>query len=247
MGFVSKDQILVLFLYTNSACVNIPRIRHLASQLTYSECIVGVVVSSCIVCFIVVLLTGSFVAVLYHKRWTLRYLYHIGRKTLNPYHPVEGGRINLDTDTYISYDIDYRIADNSTLQNLIHDIIIPFISDKGYTVKVREDITPGERLSKEISNILRRCKKTLVFLTPGFCQDYWNTFEFNISVMEGIYTERMIVILVIVGKFRQQDMSAEIASVGQARIKERDVIYCPTELTRECNVFFRALEQKLKQ
>lgn len=97
----------------------------------------------------VILRTGSFIAVLYHKRWRLRHLYYIGRKTLNPYHPIEGGRINLNIDTYISYDMDYRITDNSTMRNLVQDIIIPFISDKGYAVKVRDAITPGERLSIE--------------------------------------------------------------------------------------------------
>lgn len=86
-----------------------------------------------------------------------------------------------------------------------------------------------------------------MFLTPGYCQNYWNTFEFNISVLEGIYTKRVVVILVTVGELRQLDMSTEIASVVKARIKERDVIYCPTGLTRECDLFFRALEAKFKQ
>lgn len=188
--------------FENDTVLNVTSVDEIIALLKL-ECDVWQAASWYILCTFAILVLLSFTRCLYHQLWELKYLYYIGRKVLNPYHPIENNYVSLDLDVYISYDSAAFVTDGVTVHNVVVDYILPHLNNKEFSVKVREDITPGRRLSKEICDIIRTCKKTVVLLTPGYCSDYWNTFEFNISVLEGIYTRRMVTIPVIVGKIYQ--------------------------------------------
>ena len=77
--------------YSNGSQVSLKDIHIVRYQLQI-ECITWVILLACIGTFFGILFIGSLIAVCYHKRWQLRYLYHNSRRTLNPYHPLIGER-----------------------------------------------------------------------------------------------------------------------------------------------------------
>ena len=87
--------------YENGSQVSL---RHRAAiyQLLKDECIYVTVTVSCVIFFIVLLIGGSVVAILLHKRWKEQYLSVFGRRSVNPYHPLEECQIELEYDIYIS-------------------------------------------------------------------------------------------------------------------------------------------------
>lgn len=117
------------------------------------------------------------------------------------------------------------------MHKFVVEVVNPFLTRNKCVVKIREDIPPGRKVSFELASILRSSKKLVVFLSRDYWNDYWNLFEFNMSVMEGIYTKRDVVILVIVGNFGTEciNLPTEMKSVVNAKIQAKDVITIGTE------------------
>lgn len=211
--------------YENKTLIPLGNIGAVLQHLSYN-CSSWIVITSSIVGFVVIFLISLLCVVLYRKRWQLRYLYQVSRTTLNPYHPLEEDSVLLETDVYISYDMDFLLAGETTMHDFVTRVVLPNLEAHHFTVRIRENLLPGSHIGREITNCLRSCKKMVVIVTEGFCMDYWNTYEFNMAVMEGIYTKRNIVVPVIIGDLQAvgHTLNSEISSFLRAKLAQNEMI-----------------------
>ena len=179
--------------YENETQVSL-RPRAALYQLLKNDCIYVTVTVSCVIYFIVLLIGGSVVAVLLHKRWKEQYLSVFGRRSVNPYHPLEGCQIELEYDIYISYERDHDISAYKSMHEFVTKELYPWLKQKGFKVLIRDELHAGRKLYSEISEALRKTRNVVVLLSNDYCADFWNVFEFNVAAMEGIYTKRQVII-----------------------------------------------------
>ncbi|XP_045200575.2 toll-like receptor 4 [Mercenaria mercenaria] len=226
VNIIQKDNLSCL--YINETLVSLSRLEFIREQLKY-ECTSWIVMTSCVIGFIGLLLVLSLVALLYYKRWQLRYLWYIGRVKIDPYHhPHDQEHIILKIDAYISYEQHYDFTDDVSLHQVITDKLYPFFEERGYTLNIREEFDGNEKLYHVIPQAVRKSRKVVVFLTPSYCEDYWNTFEFNIAAYEGIYTKRNIIIPVLLGDVSEKHLMPEIRSFIRSKIKSNEVLRFPS-------------------
>ena len=179
--------------YENETQVSLRHRVKIYQQLN-DECIYVTVTVSCVIAFIVLLIGGSVVAVLLHKRWREQYLSVFGRRSVNPYHPLEECQIELEYDIYISYERDHDISVHKSMHDFVTKELYPWLKQKGFKVLIRDELHAGRKLYSEISEALRKTRNVVVLLSNDYCADFWNVFEFNVAAMEGIYTKRQVII-----------------------------------------------------
>lgn len=247
VNIVDKDNLYCL--YKNNTILSISRLDEIQIQLKY-DCTLAIVLTSCVTGFVVLLLVLSLVAVLYHKRWQLRYLYYIGRQNVNPYHPLEDEEILLEIDAYISYEMYYDVTDDVTMHQVVADTLYPYLTQRGFVIKIREELHSGKMLHDVISEAVRKSRKVIAILTPMYCKEFWTTFEFNMAAYEGIYTKRNIIIPVLAGDVPVSDiyMTPEIRSFIMTKVKSNEVLRFPSSenYDSQINAFTQQLEQFLR-
>ena len=195
--------------YRNGTNLALSRISDIHNQLE-AECYFLLVLLGSIMGFITLSLILSVVAVIYHKQWKFNYLSLIGRRNINPYHPIEDRNILLEYDIYISYDRDHVVSTSETLHELVTQRIYPSLKQRGLKLIIREELDIGRKLFDVISHALRRTRKVVILLSNKYCKDHWNLFEFNMSVMEGIYTKREVVVPVMLETPNPEDFREEV-------------------------------------
>ena len=97
--------------YPNGTKVNLranPELLDIIEQ----KCIKTFVLIGCVTGFAFLNLALGFAAYVWFSRWRFRYLLTMGRRNINPYHPLEECHIDLEYDVYISYERDSELADN---------------------------------------------------------------------------------------------------------------------------------------
>ena len=203
-----KDQ-LTCQLTTSNTTYSISKIAELHDKLKV-ECIAKDVLKGCIVGFLVLNIVLGLLSQLWHKHWKIRYLLAIGRKTVTPYHPIEESEIELEYDVYISYERDFDLTSDQTLHEFVAQKLYPELQRRGLKVLIRDEFEPGIGLYNAISQALRRCKKVVSLISKDYCKDYWNVFEFNVAVLEGIYTKRQVIIPVALENMERDDLHTEI-------------------------------------
>ena len=174
------------------------------------KCTVKEVTLGCAATFVMLHLILGILYAIWHRRWKIKYLLAVGRKTVYPFHPIEDCQIELEYDVYISYERDYDVTRDLSLHELVANVIYPALQRRGYRVVIRVELEPGVGLYHSISHTLRRCKKVVALVTRDYCRDYWNVFEFNIAVLEGIYTKRQVMIPVAFEQIGRDDVHDEI-------------------------------------
>ena len=179
--------------YENETQVSL-RPRAALYQLLKNDCIYVTVTVSCVIAFIVLLIGGVVVAILLHKRWREQYLSVFGRRSVNPYHPLEECQIELEYDIYISYERDHDISAHKSMHDFVTKELYPWLKRKGFKVLIRDELHAGRKLYSEISEALRKTRNVVVLLSNDYCADFWDVFEFNVAAMEGIYTKRQVII-----------------------------------------------------
>ena len=143
---------------------------------------------------------------LWYRRWKLRYLLAVGRRTVVPYHPIEEMEIELEYDVYISYERDFHLTADETLHEFVEQKLYPELQRRGLKVLIRDEFEPGVGLYDAISQALRRCKKVVSLIS----KDYYKVFEFNVALLEGIYTKRQVIIPVALENVERDDLHIEI-------------------------------------
>ena len=179
--------------FENGTAMRLSGISHV-HYLLESQCIMLEVTIGCVAMFSVLNLIFGGIAYFWHNHQKLRYLLSFGRRTLNPYHPIEDCEIQMEYDVYISYEGEFYVSPNMTLRDFVIQKILPGLERRGVRVMLREELDAGRNLYEVITQAVRRSKKVLVLLSRDYCQDMWNVFEFNQAVMEGIYTNRQVAI-----------------------------------------------------
>ena len=195
--------------YENETQVSLRHRVKIYQQLN-DECIYVTVTVSCVIAFIVLLIGGSVVAVLLHKRWKEQYLSVFGRRSVNPYHPLEECQIELEYDIYISYERDHDISAHKSMHDFVTKELYPWLKQKGFKVLIRDELHAGRKLYSEISEALRKTRNVVVLLSNDYCADFWNVFEFNVAAMEGIYTKRQVIIPITFEILKQELFHEEI-------------------------------------
>ena len=195
--------------YDSEKKISFREMGKLHGTLRY-KCTVKEVTWGCVATFVMLHLILGILYAIWHRRWKIRYLLAVGRKTVYPFHPIEDCQIELEYDVYISYERDHDVTRDRTLHELVAQVIYPALQRRGYRVVIRDELEPGSGLYHSISHTLRRCKKVVALVSRDYCQDYWNVFEFNIAVLEGIYTKRQVMIPVAFEQIGREDVHEEI-------------------------------------
>ena len=195
--------------FENGTGVSLERLSRIHLLLD-SQCIKAEVIAGCIVVFFSQLVVLGLLAYILHNCQKLRYLVLFGRRTLNPYHPIEDHEIEMEYDVYISFEGESYVRPGVTLRDFMYRKILPGLERRHVKAMIREELDPGRNLYEVITNTVRRSKKVLVFLSRDYCSDMWNIFEFNQAVMEGIYTNRQIAIPVLFDNIGPGDVKEEI-------------------------------------
>lgn len=239
-----KDNLTCKF--TNDTELSLSRISEIHDRLQ-NGCIAQLVTFGCIGVFILQHLILMIIALSCHNRWKLNYLLAVGRRTLNPYHPLEGASIEMEYDVYISYDRDYKLTLNEDLHAFVANKLYPGLRQRGFRVLIRDELDIGMRLYEVISTAVRKCDKVLVLLSKGYCSDHWNVFEFNMAALEGIYTKRQVVIPLAFENVDKTDLHEEVhaflkeqsipAYTKNSRITEMDFINYVSKLIRDNRPF----------
>ena len=232
--------------YSNGSELSLSRVSEIHDRLQ-NGCIAMEVTLGCIGVFILQHLILIIIALSCHNRWKLNYLLAVGRRTLNPYHPLEGAAIEMEYDVYISYDRDYKVTPNEDLHAFVANKLYPGLRQRGFRVLIRDELDIGKRLYEVISKAVRKCDKVLVLLSKEYCSDYWNVFEFNMAAMEGIYTKRQVVIPIALENVDLADLHGEVhaflkdqsipAYTKNSHITEQDFIDYVSKLIRDNRPF----------
>ena len=194
--------------FENGTRINIGEIFHI-HDLWYKCTMLDVTISCSTIFLGLNIILGS-LAYIWHKRQKLKYLVAFGKRTLNPYHPIEDNEIQMEYDVYISYEGDFNVTRDMTLRDFVIHTILPGLERRGIKVIIREELDAGSNLYEVITQTVRRSKKVLALLSNGYCSDMWNVFEFNQAVMEGIYTNRQVAIPVLFESLRRDQVKEEI-------------------------------------
>ena len=224
-NIVEKDKLVCK--YKNGSLISLRYIEDIHNSLE-AECIAVAVLISCTVGFIAITILFSLLAVIYYQRWNFNYLLGIGRRNINPYHPLEDCPIEMVYDVYISYERDSIISDDETLHNFVAQKLYPALVNSEFKVLIREELELGMRLYDQITSNLRRCEKVIVLLTKDYCKDYWNVFEFNMAAMEGIYTRRCVIVPVVLDVLNKEDLHEDVYTF----LKDYTVAYVRPENLR---------------
>ena len=195
--------------FENGTQISIRMISHARHILQY-RCTRLDVTIGCTVTFWGLNVLLGCLAYIWYNHQKLRYLVSFGRRTLNPYHPIEDCDIEMEYDVYISYEGDFHVTRDITLRDLVIYTILPGLEQRGVKCMIREELDAGRNLYEVISHAVRRSKKVVAFLTNAYCQDIWNVFEFNQAVMEGIYTNRQVAFPVLFEQLRRENVKEEI-------------------------------------
>ena len=200
--------------FENETRISVGGLSQTYKNLKY-KCTMPDVIIGCTVmfCGLNVLLGG--LAYVWHNRQKLRYLVLFGRRTLNPYHPIEENEVQMEYDVYISYEGDFNVTRDKTLRDFVIYTILPGLEQRGIRVMIREELDAGRILYEIITHTVRRSNKLLVLMTNDYCGDMWNVFEFNQAIMEGIYTNRQIAIPVLFESLNYDKVKEEIRAFLQ--------------------------------
>ena len=193
----------------NGSLISVGKMSHIHHILKYKCTRLDVTIGCTVMFWGLNLILGGLAYIL-HNRQKLRYLVSYGRRTLNPYHPIEDYELEMEYDAYISFEGDFYVTRDKTLRDFVIYTILPGLEQRGIRVKIREDLDAGRNLYEIITETVRRSKKVVVFLTNEYCNDMWNVFEFNQAVMEGIYTNRQVAIPVLFESLRRDNVKEEI-------------------------------------
>ena len=111
-----------------------------------------------VICTVIILGVNAIlagIAYVWHNRQKLKYLFSHGRRTLNPYHPIENGEIEMEYDVYISYDGGFNVTPDLTLRDLVIYTIVPGLERRGVRFILREDPDAGRRYMRFLHRLQR--------------------------------------------------------------------------------------------
>ncbi|XP_071080815.1 toll-like receptor 4 [Haliotis cracherodii] len=130
-------------------------------------------------------------SILYRYRWKLRYLYYIARGRYRNVDLIQQGNDKeYEYNAFISYaDEDRDFALHMFIEKLEREGNLQLCLH-------HRDFIPGEPIAANILSAIQKSKFVVIVLSPNFLDSYWCRYEFEMARMEGLYTERNMVVLV---------------------------------------------------
>ena len=122
--------------FENGTRISLEKMFHVPDIMKY-KCTMLDVTIGCIVIFCGLNIILGGLAYILHNRKKLRYLVLFGRRTLNPYHPIEEIEIQMEYDVYISYEGDFYVTREKTLRDFVIYTILPGLVQRGVRVMIR--------------------------------------------------------------------------------------------------------------
>ncbi|XP_059170741.1 toll-like receptor 4 [Physella acuta] len=130
-------------------------------------------------------------AVFFHYRWKLRYLYFIGQRRLHI-----GGRLvnyNPQVDVFITYD-----EGEPRIRQIVRNVILPFLREKNISYILGEVDFPGGDMVSHISGAITGTRKTLVLLSEDLFLDHYREYEMNLAIMREFNVRGQVIVPVFV-------------------------------------------------
>ena len=122
--------------FENGTRISLGKMSHVPGIMKY-KCTMLDVTIGCIVIFCGLNIILGGLAYILHNRKKLRYLVLFGRRTLNPYHPIEEIEIQMEYDVYISYEGDFYVTREKTLRDFVIYTLLPGLEQRGVRVMIR--------------------------------------------------------------------------------------------------------------
>ncbi|XP_059170752.1 toll-like receptor 4 [Physella acuta] len=141
--------------------------------------------------FFIHLLCLLVLAVFFHYRWRLRYLYFIGQRRLHI-----GGRLvnyNPQVDVFITYD-----EGEPRLRRILKNTLLPFLREKNISYILGEVDFPGGDMVSHISGAITGTRKTLVLLSEDLFLDHYREYKMNLAIMREFNVRGQVIVPVFV-------------------------------------------------
>ena len=98
-----------------------------------------------------------------------RKLIHVfGRRSVNPYNPLEEGQIELEYDIYISNKRDHDITAKATMHTLVTNKLYPWFKQRGFKVLIRDELYACSKLYSEISEAFFKTQNIIVLQSTDY-------------------------------------------------------------------------------
>ncbi|XP_059152542.1 toll-like receptor 4 [Physella acuta] len=186
--FVETDEIL--FETETNIEFNYTQMTKKLSRFKYN-CVIKENFSFVLTTFFIHLLCLLVLAVFFHYRWKLRYLYFIGQRRLHI-----GGRLvnyNPQVDVFITYD-----EGEQRIRQILKNIILPFLREKNVSYILGEVDFPGGDMVSHISGAITGTRKTLVLLSEDLFLDHYREYEMNLAIMRELNLRVQVIVPVFV-------------------------------------------------
>ncbi|XP_059170762.1 toll-like receptor 4 [Physella acuta] len=155
------------------------------------NCQIKEIFSFVLTIFFIHLMCLLVLAVFFHYRWKLRYLYFIGQRRLHI-----GGRLvnyNPQVDVFITYD-----EGEPRIRQIVGNMIIPFMREKNISYILGEVDFPGGDMVSHISGAITGTRKTLVLLSEDLFLDHYREYEMNLAIMREFNVRGQVIVPVFV-------------------------------------------------
>ncbi|XP_067682296.1 toll-like receptor 4 [Haliotis asinina] len=170
-GWLYKENVFEILLQLQQKCVS------------HFDLAMGMLVSiTSVTCILIA-------SILYRYRWKLRYLYYVARRHYRNVNLTQHGN-GFEYNAFISYaDEDRDFALHMFIQKLEREGNLRLCLH-------HRDFIPGEPIAANILSAIQKSQFVVIVLSPNFLDSYWCRYEFEMARMEGLYTERNMVVLV---------------------------------------------------
>ena len=169
----------------------------------------------------VAFLISSLAGLSYRYRWKLRYLYHVAWQRRSRLHKhglaAENEEDSLLGDNVFSKDIFLLHADED-LTFVKKHFVENMEQSKGLTLHIPErDFVAFEFITSNIIKAIQSCRKTVVILSDDFLKNKWCMFGMNMAYMEGVYTGRDVLCILMFPGVPTSSMSLEVMSMIRSK------------------------------
>ncbi|XP_046542437.1 toll-like receptor 4 [Haliotis rubra] len=190
--------------YDNASSISMSKLHQIVEELE-SECkhanaALGVVTASSCICIVLIIC----VALGYRHRWSIRYMYHVGRRRFWRNRQVM-------EDTQYQYDVFVSYAEFD--RHIVIQEMIPELETKaGLRMCIHQrDFLPGQAIASNIVNAIENSRKTLIVLSPAFLTSDWCVFEYQIALQSRVTRRQDNLLVLMYEHVPVKDLPKEMA------------------------------------
>ncbi|XP_067648862.1 toll-like receptor 4 [Haliotis asinina] len=190
--------------YDNASSFSMAKLRQivekLESECKHADAALGIVTASSCICIVLIIC----VALGYRHRWSIRYMYHIGRRRFWRNREVVEER-QYQYDVFVSY------AESD--RDIVIEEMIPELETKaGLRMCIHQrDFMPGQAIASNIVDAIDNSRKTLIVLSPAFLGSDWCVFEYQIALQSRVNRRQDNLLVLMYEHVPVKDLPKEMA------------------------------------